>query len=103
MSKCKLEMKWREFHKENPKIARALFKLAIELKNKGCSTYGLPALWEVLRYNLKLDVPGMDYRYNNNFKAYYARYLMLKHPRLDGFFKIRSMNRNGEPDLSDLI
>ena len=103
MARCKREIKFREFHAENPKVERALFKIAMELKKKGYESYGLPAIWEVLRYNFAIDVPGKVYKFNNNHKTYYARLLMLKYPKLKGFFPIRDMFANGEPDLSDLV
>lgn len=103
MARTKIEKAWRKFHAENPQVERALLKLATDLKRKGYNTYGLPALWEVLRYNMALDVPGMEHKFPNGFKAYYARLLMLKHPRLEGFFRTRNMSRNGEPNLSDLV
>lgn len=101
--KSKMERRWRQFHAENPVVERALLKLALELVRKGHKTWGLPALWEVLRYNLAVDVPGFEARFPNGYKAYYARLLMLKHRKLAGFFRIREMNRNGEPDLRDLV
>lgn len=103
MAKCNMELKFREFHAENPKVERVLFKIAMELKKKGYESYGLPALWEVLRYNFAIDVPGGTYKFPNGLKAYYARFLMLKYPKLRGFFPVRDMFVNGEPDLSDLV
>ena len=102
-AKSEMELKWRQFHLENPKVERALFKIAMELKKKGYESYGLPAIWEVLRYNFAVDVPGAEYTFPNGYKAYYARLLMLKYRKLAGFFRTRDMFRNGEPDLSDLV
>lgn len=103
IGRSKMEIKFREFHAENPKVEKTLYRIAMELVRKGYTTYGLPALWEVLRYSLALDVPGMAHKFPNGYKAYYARLLMLKHPKLKGFFRIKEMTANGEPDLSDLV
>lgn len=103
MAKSKMEKRWRIFHKENPQVEKALFKLTNDLRVKGYRSYGLPALWEVLRYNLALDVPGFDRKFPNGYKAYYARLMMAKYPKLAGFFRVRDMHVNGEPDLRDLI
>lgn len=103
MAKSKLEKQWRVFREENPIVERTLYRLAVDLRRKGYTSYGLPALWEVLRYNLALEVPEADFKFPNGYKAYYARLLMLKHHQLDGFFRIRDMRRNGEPDLTDLV
>jgi len=103
MFRSDMELRWREFHEQNPKVERVLFKLAIDLKRRGYTSYGLPALWEVLRYNMALEVPGADCKFPNGYKAYYARLLMLKYPRLSGFFRTHQMFQNGEPDLSDLV
>lgn len=103
MARCALERRWREFQAEHPKVETTLVRLALDLRRKGYKCYGLPAIWEVLRYNMALDVPGADYKFPNGYKAYYARLIMLKYPVLDGFFRTRGMFRNGEPDLSDLV
>lgn len=103
MARSKMEKQWRKFHKENPEVELELLKLAQALKKKGHDTWGLPALWEVLRYEMTLRVPGFDHKFPNGYKAYYARLLMLKHRKLEGFFRIRDMHHNGEPDLSDLV
>ena len=62
MARSKMEKRWRLFHKGNPQVERALFKLANDLRAKGYASYGLPALWEVLRYNLALDVTGFEHK-----------------------------------------
>lgn len=104
--KSDMEKSWRAFHKEYPFVELELKRLATPLRKRGFTSYGLPALWEVLRYNfnLTLKVSGYTHKLPNGYKAYYARLLMLKYPReLGGFFRVRGMFKNGEPDLRDLL
>lgn len=103
MLRSNMEISWREFHQDNPEVELMLFRLAMGVRMRGYKTYGLPALWEVLRYNMAIEFPNRDYKFPNGYKAYYARLLMLKHPALEDFFRIREMFCNGEPDLSDLV
>tara|TARA_Y100001963_G_scaffold149927_1_gene230212 strand:+ start:111 stop:464 length:354 start_codon:yes stop_codon:yes gene_type:complete len=78
------------FHRENPHVYQQLRALALGLVDAGQTHYSIKGLFEVLRYDAALRTNGTPYKLNNNLTAFYARLLMLREPRLDGFFYLRS-------------
>ena len=82
--------KWEIFHANNPQVGEELRRMALNLKARGRSHYGMRALIEVLRFNRAIDTSDPDYKLNNNYTPFYARWLMDTEPALEGFFEIRS-------------
>jgi hypothetical protein len=82
---------YQEFAQQNPHVEHELVVMAFNLKNRGIETYGIAALWEVLRYSwlITTNDPNSQLKLNNNYKAFYARDIMKKYPDLDGFFTTR--------------
>ena len=78
------------YHKANPSVYQKLRTLALRLKRVGASTYGMKALFEILRYNALLQ-SDKKFKLSNNSTAYYARMLMKNEPRLAGFFQVRTL------------
>ncbi len=78
------------YHKANPSVYQKLRTLALRLKRVGASTYGMKALFEILRYNALLQ-SDKKFKLSNNYTAYYARMLMKNEPRLQGFFQVRTL------------
>lgn len=78
------------FHRENPHVYHQLRALALGLVDAGQTHYSIKGLFEVLRYDAALRTNGTPYKLNNNLTAFYARLLMLREPRLDQFFRLRT-------------
>jgi len=78
------------FHRENPQVYQHLRASALALLDAGHRHHSIKGLFEVLRYNAKLRTNGKSYKLNNNHTAFYARLLMNREPRLDGFFYLRT-------------
>jgi hypothetical protein len=79
------------FTQANPWVYQSLVRMARELKAKGIHHYGIAALWEVLRYDwtLRTADPNSQLKLCNDYRAFYAREIMLRVPDLDGFFTTR--------------
>jgi len=81
-----------EFHEEHPEVYDELKKLALDLVGHGHRRYSINGLFEVLRWHRAMrttDDEQEDFKLNNNYRALYARLLMLVEPRLRGFFETR--------------
>ena len=81
-----------EFHEANPEVYQELRKLSLDLVDHGRERYGIGGLFEVLRWHRAMrttDDEQEDFKLNNNYRALYARLLMLVEPRLRGFFETR--------------
>ena len=79
------------FTKRNPWVYQTFLRMARELKAKGIEHYGIAALWEVLRYDwtMRTSDPNSQLKLCNDYRAFYAREIMLRNPDLDGFFTTR--------------
>lgn len=79
------------FTQANPWVYRSLVRMARDLKAKGVNHYGIAALWEVLRYDwtLRTADPNSQLKLCNDYRAFYAREIMLRVPDLAGFFTTR--------------
>lgn len=80
-----------QFHVENPHIYRRLVALAREAKAAGRDRAGIGMLWEVLRWDIFTSTTGNEYKLNNNFRAHYARVIMVWNPDLRGMFETREL------------
>jgi hypothetical protein len=90
--KRSIESRFDEFHRDNPHVCRRLVQLALTMRNKGVTRYGIQGLIEVVRYEEALSTTGDDgFKINNDFGSRYARLIMREIPDLDGFFETRSL------------
>lgn len=76
------------FHAGNPQVYRACVRIARRVAASGLDHYGIGAVWEILRFSA-LETTGAVYKLNNNYRAWYARQIMLREPDLEGFFQLR--------------
>ena len=86
-----LEMKFWEFHKNNPQVYVTLVRLARELKDTGHRKIGIGMLFEVVRWQTMLRTEGDPYKMNNNYRSRYARLIMENEPDLEDIFDLREL------------
>lgn len=84
-----IEQRFNAFHAANPVVYRELRTMALGIKRRGTTRYGIAGLFEVLRYRWSLQTSGDSFKLNNNFRALYARLLMDNEPELVDFFEVR--------------
>ena len=85
-----IELAFRKFHTENPWVYDKLRSMALQLKRSGRDSYGIAALFEVLRYEHAIQTKSDDgLKLNNNYRALYARMLAQNEPELEEFFRMR--------------
>jgi hypothetical protein len=85
-----IAQKFERFHADNPRVYETLLHLSREwLRRMGGRKCGIGALFERARWELAMETNTPDYKLNNNFRAFYARLLMLKNPELRGMFDLR--------------
>lgn len=81
----------------NPQVEREVVKLARRWRErhpeKPC---GIAMLWELLRWTGEMSTIGSDWKLDNRFRSYMARYLMEKYEEFDGLFETRAL-RSSEP------
>lgn len=89
----RLEREFEDFHRENPEVYRRLVQMSRDLVSRGHRKIGIGMLFEVLRWQHYMSTtdPHSDFKLNNNYRAYYARFIMDECPDLDGVFDVRAL------------
>jgi len=85
-----IEERFLRFHTANPHVARALARMALDLKRSGVKKVGIARLYERLRWNNLVQTKEDNFKLNNNHRALYSRLIMNKVPELEGFFTKRT-------------
>lgn len=106
-----LEREARQFHRKNPHVfdtCESLAAKAIARQGK----IGIGAIWEKMRWEVMMGTieigvnpdTGEPLKLNNNYRAYYARWLLYKHPHWADALHIRHTRTyrriNDERDLA---
>lgn len=90
------QLRFEEFHRDNPHIYRGLVRGAREWKAAGHGKCSIWFLINALRWDSRTSTtrkPG-DYKISNGHAAYYSRLIMSREPDLDGFFDTRPMQND---------
>jgi len=80
---------WERFHTEHPEVYQKLVELTSEVKGRGFNHFGIRMIWERMRWFFKFERGNDDYKLNDHYPPYYARYIMERNPDLAGFFETR--------------
>jgi hypothetical protein len=82
-----------EHHSANPGIFDRLVEYTYRAKNKGYEHHGIGALFEILRWeDATIRAEYRNYKMCNNHRSRYARLIMINHPNLVGFFRVKSLS-----------
>lgn len=87
-------MKFLRFHNAQPEIMEALERISLEAKLKrGFEKWSIAGAFEVARWEWGGLNPGKvaGYKMPNEFKPWYARYIMRRCPELKGFYDLRQV------------
>jgi len=84
------EAAFARFHRQHPEVYERLLLMALSLKAKGVTRYGIRALWEALRYEAAIHTNEQPYKLSDHYPPFYSRLLMQREARLAGFFETRS-------------
>jgi hypothetical protein len=82
-----------KFHNNNPEVYSELLELARGILKRRRNRWSISSLFEVLRWqrlvNRQTDETLGSFKLSNNYRAFYARLLMLQEPELVDFFDCR--------------
>ena len=89
--KDQIEYSAEAFNKTHPKVWDLFVTFTQELYVRGFRNYSANAVFERIRWETdQADVSGKsEFKLNNNYRAYYARWYMEYFPEHDGFFRTR--------------
>ena len=84
-----IEERFEAFHAANPHVYWRIVRLARQHKAFGHPKGSMKALFEVMRWNMKVKTSGKPWKLNNIYTAHYAQLVMEECPDLRGFFETR--------------
>lgn len=87
----RLAAKALEYHAANPRVYDLFESFTIELVCAGRRHYSAKAIFERIRWHYDVETTGDEFKLNNNYPAYYARWFMDRHPEHEGFFHTRRL------------
>lgn len=91
-----IQRRFLRFHQDNPSIYQKLVELARRARSRGLQRYGIRRIWEVMRWEIAMDVTrDGDFRLNDHFHSRYARLIMEREADLRDFFETRSLRARG--------
>ncbi len=102
-SKRQLFNEFAKFHTENPHVYRLFETFTFQAIEREYEHFGPDAVIQRVRWETNIVTNDRDFKINNNHTAYYARLFMVKHPKYDGFFRVRHIDYNLNEWMKELL
>ncbi len=92
---CSIRDGFNQFNADNPHIYKAFEEQALNAINRGRNKISAKLIINWIRWNEFLRTSDQNFRINDAYQAYYARYFVEKHPEHAEVFEFRKL-RNEE-------
>ncbi len=86
-----------KYDRDNPQIWEMFVELTKEAKKKGFQHYSANGIFEQIRWHTGIVAEGESYKISNNYRPDYARKMMNTFPEFRGFFRIKQLQQEREP------
>lgn len=85
------------YHAAHPEVWDLFARLTRDRIGRGYKHYSADAILHRIRWELSQPTyeAGEEFKINNNFAAFYARWFMREFPQHDGFFRTRALTSIG--------
>jgi len=84
------------YHEKHPEVWEMFEEFAFSMINRGFDNYSVNAIFERIRWEKDAGGDGVtQFKIGNNYRAFYARRFMKKHPKHEGFFRTRKQTSEG--------
>ena len=84
------------YHEKHPEVWEMFEEFAFSMINRGFNNYSVNAIFERIRWEKDAGGDGVtQFKIGNNYRAFYARRFMKKHPQHEGFFRTRKQTSEG--------
>ena len=90
--------KWWEWHKENPMVYEMFERFTFDAIRSGRQHYSHWAVVNRIRWDHEIETKGSDFKISNDYIGFYARLFHAKHPRYDGFFRLKQLKEESMID-----
>jgi len=88
---ARLVERFKAYHENNPSVYDEFVDRALAMHAAGRRRYSQWTIIQSIRWDYDLRTRGDVFKINNDFIALYARLAIFDHPKLNGFFELRSM------------
>ena len=92
---CSIRDGFNKFNEENPHIYKAFEDQALKAINKGRTKISSKLIINWIRWNEFLRTSDKNFKINDAYQSYYARYFVSKYPEYTNMFEFRKL-RNEE-------
>jgi hypothetical protein len=80
-----------------PQDVLELFEhIALTIWERGYRHFSSDAILHRIRYHYLIDKGDREFKCNNNWTSSLARWLLAKHPEMEGFFELRRSPQRGD-------
>lgn len=90
------------FNAENPHIFKAFEQQALRAIEKGRTKISSKLIINWIRWHEYLESSDLNFKINDAYQSYYARYFIEKHPQYGSVFELRKL-RNEESGQCMLV
>lgn len=96
--------KFKKYHQDNPHIFQELWAIAKSVRDAGANRVGIEFVVHRLRWlsNIEKVQTNCEYAFDERYKTFYARLLMMADPDLEGLFRTKK-TRAWSGQRSDLL
>ena len=84
-----VEERFASFCRDNPAFLALFERFALDAAAAGLTRYSADAILHRIRWHVRVEMRGEDYRVNNDYAAGLARWFVARHPEHAGFFETR--------------
>jgi hypothetical protein len=85
-----------KFNGENPHIYEEFEKQALAAIHKGRKKISAKLIINWIRWNEYLRTSDQNFKINDAYQSYYARYFIERHPQYEGLFEFRKLRNEEE-------
>jgi len=76
-------------------VCQKFEELALKAHRSGFAKYSARTVLEIIRWHYTVDRGMSDFKCNDHWSPYLARWFLKKHPDYSGFFELRERNEQG--------
>lgn len=92
---------FRAFHIRHPQVFSMFCQFALEKMSQGFKNYAAATIFERVRWETPLGDDGnMQFKLNNNHRAFYTRMFEARYPQYEGFLRKRQQKSKDDPALN---
>lgn len=85
--------------RDNPRVLALFERFALEAVRAGLSHYSADAVLHRVRWETAVAERSGEFKANNNWTSYLARWFAMRHPEHAAFFRTRSSRADRDPAL----